>query len=137
MNFNMKHSLSLIKPSVVAMKHSIALAIAASLTLAACGSSEEKKEATQEAKVEAPKVPASKPGQPKSEAEIKVEQKQVQQTDEQAMAEITPELREKHQAALNCTIEKNNRLPAAQQKQIGVDTIKAIGRATCRERGCK
>src|SRR3546814_7646787 len=69
---------------------------------------------------------SSKPGQPKSEAQIKVEQKQVQQTVEQAMAEIPPELREKHQAAFNCTIEKNNRLPAAQQKQIGVDTIKAI-----------
>src|SRR3546814_13917593 len=80
-------SLSLIKPSVVAMKHSIALAIAASLTLAACGSSEEKKEAPQEAKVEAPKVPASKPGQPKSEAQIKGEQKKVQQTAEQARSE--------------------------------------------------
>src|SRR3546814_18313424 len=91
----MKHSLSLIKPSVVAMKHSIALAIAASLTLAACGSSEEKKEATQEAQVEAPKVPASKPGQPKSEAQIKVEQKQVQQTVKQATEEIPPDHREK------------------------------------------
>ena len=42
------------------------------------------------------------------------------------MTEIPPELREKHQAAFNCTIEKNNRLPAEQQKQIGVDTIKSI-----------
>src|SRR3546814_15732172 len=104
----MKHSLSLIKPSVVAMKHSIALAIAASLTLAACGSSEEKKEATQEAQVEAPKVPASKPGQPKSEAQINVETKQVQQTVKQATAAIPPELREKPHDAINSTLQQNN-----------------------------
>src|SRR3546814_20964311 len=106
------------KPIDGAMKHIIALAIAASLTLAACGSSEEKKEATQEAKVEAPKVPASKPGQPKSEPQIKVEQKQVQQTVEQAMAEIPPELREKHQAAFKCTIEKNNK---SEERQVGTE----------------
>jgi hypothetical protein len=108
------------------MKRNIIIALAASLALAGCGSSEEKKDVTAEAKVEAPKVAPAKPGQPKTEAQIKNEQKQVQQTVEQAMAEIPPELREKHQAAFNCTIEKNNRLPAAQQKQIGVDTIKAI-----------
>ena len=108
------------------MKRNIIIALAASLALAACGSSEEKKDVAAEAKVEAPKVAPAKPGQPKTEAQIKDEQKQVQQTVEQAMAEIPPELREKHQTAFNCTIEKNNRLPAAQQKQIGVDTIKAI-----------
>lgn len=108
------------------MKRNIIIALAASFALAGCGSSEEKKDVAAEAKVEAPKAVAAKPGQPKTQAQIKVEQKQVQQTVEQAMAEIPPELREKHQAAFNCTIEKNNRLPAGQQKQIGVDTIKAI-----------
>lgn len=110
------------------MKNNILIAIAASFALAACGSSDEVEKPAKESKAEVskPAAAAPKPNQPKTEAQIKVEQKQVQQTVEQAMAEIPPELREKHQAAFNCTIEKNNRLPAAQQKQIGVDTIKSL-----------
>ena len=59
-------------------------------------------------------------------AEIKQAQQQVHQTVEQAMADIPPELRNKHQEVFNCMIQNNNKLPPAQQKQIGVDTIREI-----------
>lgn len=110
------------------MKRSIIIAMAASFALAACGTAEDKKKdpAPAETVDAAAKAKAVAPAQPKTEAQIKVEQKKVQQTVEQAMADIPPELREKHQAAFNCSIERNNKLPAGQQKEIGVDTIRSI-----------
>jgi hypothetical protein len=101
------------------MKRNLILTAAAILMLGACGDTAAPPEAP---KAEKPAAPAPKG----PEAELKAKQVQVQQTFEEAMAAIPPELRDKHQAAFNCMIERNNKLPAAEQKQIGPDTVREI-----------
>lgn len=111
------------------MKRNMMIAFAASLLVAACSSADEKvadETAAAQPAPTAPKAKAPAANGPKTDAQIKLEQTRVQQTVEQAMADIPPELREKHQAAFSCVIEKNNKLPAGQQKDIGVDTIRTI-----------
>ncbi|QAY80131.1 hypothetical protein [Sphingosinicella sp. BN140058] len=57
---------------------------------------------------------------------IEAAQQQAEATYAEALEEVPPALREKHQAALNCAIAANDKLPWKQQREIGVATVREI-----------
>lgn len=98
------------------MKRIFAVATLA-LALAACGGSDDGTSQN---------IAIDNVAEPAPANTLEAKQAQVEQSFEEAMGAVPPELREKHQAILSCMIDKNSKLPIDQQKDITPQTVNEI-----------